>query len=227
MNMQARPDQEKKKESLWLRFGRHARQRTFTGLMLLLPIVITVFFLRIVFAAVSGFLAPALDRWLGAKIPDTAISALAVLVLVVGLYLVGIIATQVFARRLIAFGESILLRVPLVKAIYSPAKKAVELLALGDKAGLKSVVLVEFPRPGFKAVGFVTGALLDPEGRKCLKVFIPNTPNPTTGFIEIVPAEMVQALDMSVEDGIKMIVSCGILSPDRLVAAAPRPEHAA
>jgi uncharacterized membrane protein len=78
----------------------------------------------------------------------------------------------------------------------------------------KSVVLVEFPRAGMKAIGFLTGYISDPDGKKYCKVCIPTSPNPTTGFFEIVPVEEVVLTDISVEDGFKMLISAGVVAPE-------------
>jgi uncharacterized membrane protein len=87
-------------------------------------------------------------------------------------------------------------------------------MSMPDSSMFKSVVLIEFPRPGLKAIGFLTGFITDSEGKKYCKIFIPTTPNPTTGYFELVPEEETFATDISIEDGFKMIISGGVVSPE-------------
>ena len=147
---------------------------------------------------------------------NVALSVLSIFVLLALVYFVGVFGHYVFGKRVIAMGEAILLRIPLVRTIYAATKQVMQAISLPDKAAFRSVVLVEFPRPGLKAVGFMTGYIEDSTGAKYCKVFLPTTPNPTTGFFEIVPVEEVVETNVSIEDGFKMIISGGILSPDVL-----------
>jgi uncharacterized membrane protein len=98
--------------------------------------------------------------------------------------------------------------------VYSATKQVTQAFSVPDRAAFKSVVLLEFPRPGFMAPGFLTGHIQDRDGRKYCKEFIPTSPNPTTGFFEIVRAEAVRATSMSVEEAFKMIISGGLVSAD-------------
>jgi uncharacterized membrane protein len=134
-------------------------------------------------------------------------------VLIVAVYVLGEVATNFVGRRLLALAESVVLRVPIVKVVYS-ATKQVAAAFQGRKArAFKSVVFVEFPSPGMRAVGFVTGELEDASGTPCATVFVPTTPNPTTGFLQVVPLDALVQTSYSVEDGIKMIMSLGVLVP--------------
>lgn len=103
-----------------------------------------------------------------------------------------------------------------MKSVYSAAKQVVDTLSPSRREAFKSVVWVEFPRPGFRALAFVTGSIRDEDGTECYKLFIPTAPNPTSGFFEIAPCGEVRESALSVEDGIKMIVSAGILAPETL-----------
>ena len=100
-----------------------------------------------------------------------------------------------------------------IGTIYSATKQIIQSFSQ-DKAAFKSVVIIEFPRPGFYSLAFLTGYIQDKEGRKYCKVFIPTTPNPTTGFLEIIPAEEVRVTKISIEEGFKIIISGGIVSFD-------------
>ncbi|MEW6354705.1 MAG: DUF502 domain-containing protein [Planctomycetota bacterium] len=209
------------------RFGASIRTRLLSGIVVIVPLGITVLILRFLFLVTAGYLTPVIQHAFG-PLPAFYVAAISVVVLLALLYLVGFVATHMVGRRLIGLGEAILLRIPLVKIIYSAAKQAIEVLATPSGAAFKAVVMVEFPRPGLKAMGFITGAITFPDGRRLYKVFIPTTPNPTTGFLQFIPPDEVMETTMSVEEGIKMLVSGGILSPDRLtqrptVPARPAP----
>lgn len=183
-----------------------------SGLVAVVPIVVTVAVLRFLFSATSSVLlpvvTPAAEEW-----PPWAHAALSFAILLGAIYLVGEVATNLVGRRLLGLVESLVLRVPFVKVIYS-ASKQVAAAFQGRKArAFRSVVYVDFPAPGMRAIGFVTGDMTDPTGTACHTVFVPTTPNPTTGFLQIVPVEKVVKTSYSVEDGIKMIMSLGVLVP--------------
>ncbi len=141
-------------------------------------------------------------------------SVCSIVVLLVLLYLVGAIGQFVVGKRLIKAGETLLMRIPLVRTVYTATKQVAQAVSLPDRAALKSVVLVEFPRPGFKAVGFLTGYIEDSAGKKFCKIMIPTTPNPTTGFFELVPAEDIIETTLTTEEAFKLIISGGIVAPD-------------
>ncbi len=217
-----------KKASTGSRIKKNLRNRFITGVLLIMPFGVTLLVMRWLFGWMAGFLKPMFLKTVSwaARNPDIAadpggylniaLSVLSIFVLLALVYLVGVFGHYVFGKRLIAVGEAILLKIPLVRTIYGATKQVMQAISLPDKAAFKSVVLVEFPRPGFKALGFLTGYIEDSAGRKYCKVFIPTTPNPTTGFFELVPTEDVAETNTSVEDAFKMIISGGILSPDIL-----------
>ena len=214
-------DRDKKKPASG--FSRHVRTRLVSGVLVLIPLAITLFILNIIFDALTAFVLPVLRPWLG-ELPEYVLVMTALAVTFALIYLVGVIATHIIGRRLIQFGEAILLKLPIVRSVYSASKQVVNTLSASTAAAFQSVVFVEFPRAGSLAVGFITGTILDPAGQRLYRVFVPTTPNPTSGFLVILPAEQVRFTDISVEDGVKMIVSGGMLSPERyVVTPAPSP----
>lgn len=212
----------------WADTKRSIRKRMISGLLLLIPFFVTLVIIRWLFRLVAGFLRPmiifVLTRLLNEAplkaIPDLYISVIAsvlsVVILVLLVYTIGAIAQFVLGRRMIHLGESLMLKIPLVGTVYSATRQVVQAMSLSDKTAFKSVVLVEFPRPGFKAVAFLTGRIQDRQGQTYCKVFIPTTPNPTTGFFEMVPEEEVTETALTVEDAFKMIISGGLIGPDVL-----------
>jgi uncharacterized membrane protein len=221
------------KPSVWTMIKRNVRNRLVSGMLLLVPFGVTLLVMRWLFDWMAGFLKPSVRSLMFGLTEHPAIkpvphiyvnvvvSIISIAVLLVLLYLVGAIGHFVAGRRIISAGEGLVLRIPLVRTIYSATKQVVRAISLPDQAAFKSVVLVEFPRPGFKAIGFLTGHIQDSAGRKFCKVFIPTTPNPTTGFFEIVPPEDVVAANMTTEEAFKIIISGGILAPDSFGAGRP------
>lgn len=168
---------------------------------------------------VNGQSAPMFWYW--------SVLALALTVLLISL--AGLLARYYVGKRLIEWLDAIMMRVPLMNKFYGAIKQVNETFA-GNKHSFKTVVLVEFPREGMYSVGFLTSEQA-PEarqktGQKVVAVFVPTTPNPTSGFLLLVPAEKVTRLDMNVADGIKYIVSLGAISPE-LPPASPLPPAAA
>jgi uncharacterized membrane protein len=210
-----------------VKIGRHLKARMISGLLILGPLVITLFILKLIFAALTAFVLPVL-RPLLEGLPDFVLVAIATAAALLMIYLVGTFTTHFMGRRAIHLGERVMLKLPIVRSVYSASKQVMDTLSSSTKAAFKATVLVTFPHPGALAVGFITGTILNPEGRKLYRIFVATTPNPTSGFLLLLPEEDVTFTDISVEDGIKMIVSGGMLSPKSYaVRSEPLPADAA
>jgi len=217
-----------RKNSMWARLKSNVRRRLLSGILLLMPFGVTLLVMRWLFQWVAGFIRPIITFIISnlsqvpviEAVPDiyitVSVATLSIVVLLVLLYLVGVIGQFVIGKRLIKVGETLLMRIPLVRTIYTATKQVAQAVSLPERAAFKSVVLVEFPRPDFWAVGFLTGYIEDSTGKKFCKVLIPTTPNPTTGFFEIVPVEDVIETTLTVEDAFKTLISGGIVSPDHV-----------
>lgn len=208
------------------RIGKHLRNRLMSGLLVLIPLAITLFILNLLFSTLTAFARPVLRPWTG-ELPEYILTLIALLVTAVLIYLVGGITTHIIGRRLIHWGEAALLKLPIVKSIYASSKQVVETFSSSTTAAFQAVVLVEFPRRDALALGFVTGTILNPQGRTLYRIFVATTPNPTSGFLILLPHEAVQFTDISVEDGIKMIVSGGMLAPTRYAIQQPEIKESA
>lgn len=193
-------------------FGKHLRTRMVSGLLILIPLAITLFILNLFFSSFTAFVRPFMQPWVD-KLPEHVLTLIALFFAVVLIYVVGLITNHIVGRRMIQWGENLLLKLPIVKSIYSASKQVVDTFSSSTKAAFKAVVLVEFPRRDSLAVGFITGTILDPKGKTLYRVFVATTPNPTSGFLIILPENEVLFTDISVEDGVKMIVSGGMLAP--------------
>ncbi len=148
----------------------------------------------------------------------------AVLLTLFMLYMLGLMGASVLGRRVIRLFEGIFERVPLVKTIYKSTKQIVVTLGGGQVMEFQRVVLVEFPRPGMKCIGFLTSVMKDTDtGRDLATVFISTTPNPTTGYMQIVPLEELSETNWTFEDAVKLLMSGGVISPQRIPFDKIRP----
>jgi uncharacterized membrane protein len=209
--------------------ARHIRRRLLSGLLLLIPATATFFIMRLLFDFLLIFIRPWSAVRLGG-IPPWGVSALAFFLLLVLVYLLGVVTTRVFGRRLLLFVETIVLRVPLVKSIYSGTKQILDTFRSTGQRAFKSVVIIEFPQPGCYGMGFVTSEMKDQDGRRILSVFLPTTPNPTSGYLLLIEESKAHRLSISVEEAVKMIISGGVVLPQTLgfpkppaLSAPPQP----
>lgn len=185
---------------------RRLRTYFFTGLIIVLPFLLTLYFLWVVFGFVDGLIGPLLELILGRRMPGVGF------VLTLGLILgAGVLATNYLGRRLLSWGERLFTRLPLVRSVYQTLKQVVQALLSDQEKAFRQVVLVEYPRKGVYSLAFLTGSAEAESGM--VAAFVPTTPNPTSGFLLFVPEEEVKFLDMSVEDGLKLVVSGGVIAP--------------
>lgn len=195
---------------------KHFKKGLLSGILVVLPLFITAMILKFLFGTITALLSPVLMK-VFPHIPIWVKTAVSILILIVILYLLGHATKFFLGRWFLNRTEEILLRVPLLSSIYGSSREIVRIFLNPDRTNtFKEVVLVEFPGPGLHAFGFITGSLTDWKGRPCYKVFIPTTPNPTTGFLEVIEQSRVVHCGMSVEEGVKMIMSGGLLGPETL-----------
>lgn len=197
------------------------------GLLVWLPIGATFLVLSVLLDLMDRLLlllplAYRPEVLLGFRVPGFGV-ILAVVVLLV----TGVLAANLFGRRLVLTYESVLGRIPLVRSVYSSVKHFAEVVFSETESSFKKVLLIEYPRPGLYSIAFQTSE--NPEevqsrtGDTIVTVFLPTTPNPTSGFMLFVPRKSVTELDMSVEDALKMVISLGVVLP-RWHAANPGSE---
>ncbi len=200
--------------------GLTARLRTYllAGVVVTAPIGITLYlavlFVEFVDDQMRGLVPEQYDptRYLPYDIPGLGVLALLILLLVVGFFAAGLIGRMVFR-----LGERVIDRVPVVRSVYGALKQIFETVFAHSSSSFREVVLIEYPRRGLWAVGFITGKtkgeVKERIARDLVNVFLPTTPNPTSGFLLFVPREDLVRLEMSVEEGIKMVISAGIVTP--------------
>ncbi len=214
-----RMEQEKR-----LTFFGFLRTRFVTGLFVSFPLVVTLFFGR--------FLFDLIDRWadpISRRLFDRPIPGFGAAVFIVGVFLLGVLAHNVIGRRVLQFGERLFARIPVLRAVYTGTREVTRAFAGNRAKSFRRVVLVPFPTEGVWAVAFVTTEFEDttPDGpRRVIAVFLPTTPNPTTGFFLVYPEASVRATDMSVEEAIRMVISGGLVAAGqgRVFPFAPAPK---
>lgn len=194
------------------------RTAFFTGLIVIVPVVFTYWIVLWLFNLADGLLAGFLD-FLGSVFPGfrlnvPGLGAFLTFLIILG---TGVLATNLLGRRVIRLGQDFLLRLPVVRPVYQTMKQITDALLSQNHAAFKHVVLVEYPRKGIWTVGFVTaemgGEVRDAAGEEVINVFLPTTPNPTSGWLIVVPRKDVTFLRMSVEEGLKLVISGGVLVP--------------
>jgi uncharacterized membrane protein len=203
------------------------------GLAIVLPAVISLAVLRWLFGTVANitdtlliFLPARLthhDQGNGPMYWYWSLFALVLAVFLIGT--VGLLARNYFGKRIIEWVDSALLRIPLLNKIYSATKQVNDAFSSTNKSAFRTVVLVEFPHPGVYSIGFITSDQPDEvqakTGQRVVSVFVPATPNPTSGFLLMVPEEKAIKLDMSVADAIKYVISLGAILPGYVPTPGP------
>ena len=200
-----------KKPTVW-EFLRNTFGR---GLVVTVPVVITYMVLQILFNAVDGIASPFFDKIFKQHIPGIGFITMIVLILII-----GALSRNLIARTAFRFLEKLISSLPLARTIYTAMKDIISALQPGKKGrSFQQVVLIEYPRKGLKTIGFLTNELNVFDGQRSegyVSVYLPNPPNPTSGFLVLVPTSDVKILDMSVEEGLKLVLSGGIVTSGKL-----------
>ena len=202
------------------KFQRRLRNVFITGLLITLPIALTWFILQFLLKNFDA-LSPVFTRMLiqlGAPIPEGfRIPFLGLMVTLLIVLAVGWLTTNFFGKKLFELGELMIEKIPFVRRIYKGSKQVVSSLAEADTLTFRKVVLIEFPRRGLLAIGFVTGEsrgeVQELTRENMLNVFVPTMPNPTSGFLIFSPLEELTEVSMTIEEGIKYVVSGGLVTP--------------
>lgn len=218
---------EEKKHGVFSQLKKDVRKRLITGLLLILPVYVTFFVVKFLFGFVGGTLAPVIKKllqFLGVALPKTTldefiITFFGLILTFIALYFIGIFATNVLGKSIIHYFENLLTKTPIVKSIYSSVKQIIHAISLPGKQSFKRVVLVDFPREGTKSIGFVTCSTNYNNGKKYIAVFVPTTPNPTTGFLIFTTEDSVVDTNLTVEEAFKMLFSGGVLTPESILAS--------
>jgi len=205
-------------------FKKNTKRKIITGLLVVFPIFITYIVIKFLFGLIGGLLSPVVKEsfiLLGvslrnSKVDEFVTTSVAFVLTFAALYFIGAIATNFFGKLIIGFFEAILNKTPIIKNIYTSSKKLIEIISIPGRKAFKRVVIAEYPRAGMKAFAFVTGKIRTKDGTKLTSIFIPTTPNPTSGFLLYLPDEDIVETDLTIEEGMKLIMSGGILVPEQV-----------
>lgn len=195
----------------------HLRRYLIAGLLLWLPLGVTILVVRLLVGTMDQTLLLLPERLRPDALLGFHIPGLGLLLAVSVVLVTGMLVANLFGRRLVALWERLLARIPLVRSIYMAVKQLAETMFSGGGQSFRKVLLIEYPRKGLWTLAFQTGTGVgeaqQKTGRDVVNVYVPTTPNPTSGFFLMVPREDVVELDMSVDDGLKMIISMGVVVP--------------
>lgn len=189
-----------------------------TGLLVTLPISITVYIIWFLIKVMDSIFKFIPAKYLPEAYIDITIPGMGLVVIVILVLIVGLFTRNFIGRKVFGYWENAVERIPLVRIIYIGVKQLLEALFSSNNESFKKAALVEYPRRGIYVIGFITGEgkgeVQDKTINNMINVFIPTTPNPTSGFYILVPENDLTILDMSVEDAFKLIISGGIISPN-------------
>jgi len=195
------------------------RRRFISGLIIVVPLVVTYLVLRFLFEAIDGILAPVVQAVFKRHIPGVGLLATLLLVIIAGW-----ITTGVAGGRLIRIWEGWLVRLPIIRIVYGGAKQLLESVSQAEGTSFKQVGMIQYPRLGIYSICFLSNRLdleLKDDTHQRITVFVPSTPTPFTGFVLLVRPDEIIPLSISVEDAIKLLVSGGIVAPPKLTQYSP------
>ena len=183
-----------------------------TGLLTILPLAITIYVFYLIFSFLDNLVGDLIKAVFNYRVPGIGFAAGLLLILIV-----GFIASNIIGSRLIDYSDKLLQRLPLARSIYTSAKQIIDAFTVQGKNAFQKVVLLEYPRKGLYVLGFVTGSskgeIQEKTHSDTVNIFIPTTPNPTSGMLILAPKHEVIELDMTIEEGLKVIISGGLFSP--------------
>ena len=188
----------------------HLKNYLLAGIVVVVPLAITIIVLKTLFLYLDEIARPYLEPWLGFWPVGMGL-----LITVLIILLIGLLTNNIVVKRMVGFGETILLKIPVAKLIYSAVKQLMETFSASDKQYFQRVVAVEYPSKDIWSIGFVNGETILPGGiDKKLNILILTSINPASGFFIMVPESKTIPLDISVEEGMKWVISGGIIKPD-------------
>lgn len=194
-----------------------------TGLAVTIPIGITIYILAFIIDMMDSLLTIIPDQYQPDKILNVHIPGLGLIVTLMLIFICGLITKSFVGNKLVRWGEAVVDKIPIVRGIYQATKKIVDSMFVGKGKSFKQAVLVQFPRREVYSVAFVTGEpnreIEEKIGRDYISVYVPTTPNPTSGYFLIVPKKELIYLDMSVEEALTLVISTGIVNPDEKIKA--------
>jgi len=180
-----------------------------TGLLAILPLAISIWILVWLFNAIDDILQPVILRIWDKNLPGVGFGVTIILI-----FLIGVFARNVIGRRIMHWGDSLLDKVPVFRFLYRSIRQILTSFSTTSSSGFMQVVIVDFPTRGMKTIGFITNEIIEKSGEKSLCIFIPNAPNPMTGFLQIYQDADVLRTKITVDEAMKWVVSVGTMMPE-------------
>ncbi|PKK82563.1 MAG: hypothetical protein CVT49_13175 [candidate division Zixibacteria bacterium HGW-Zixibacteria-1] len=196
------------------------KRQFLSGVLVIVPLILTYVVLRFLFEAIDGILSPVIFRVFGYHVPGLGIVVTLLIIL-----LAGFLTRNFLGDRLYKVWERILGKIPIIRVVYNATKQLVEAVTLPNVKTFKEVILFEYPRKGLYTIGFATSRFrlesTASGSRKMVGIFVPSTPTPVTGFVIFAPEDEIITLNITIEEAVKLIVSGGIVSPPTLTDIRP------
>ena len=201
-----------RKPSLWNRFLIKLRDVIIAGLVVTVPIALTIWIFVWLFNEIDKILKTLISRYFGTALNGHT-TGIGFAIIVVLILIVGLIATNVIGKRIVRWAESLIAKIPISRTLYESIRQLMQSYSEKDKTGFLQVVMVEYPRKGVHTLAFVTNEYTDKSGKKMVSLFIPNSPNPMSGFLHIFDDSEIVRTQLTIEEGLKMVVTAGRVSP--------------
>ncbi len=202
------------------------RRYLMAGLLVWIPLGVTIIVVKMLIGLLDRSMLLVPQQYRPEQLFGVSIPGLGVIVAVVVVLFTGVVVANLFGRKLVALWESLLSRIPLVSSVYSAVKQIAETMFSSSGQSFRKVLLVEYPRKGMWTLAFQTGTEAGEAqcktGREVINIYVPTTPNPTSGFFIMVPKEDVVELEMSVDEGLRMIISMGSVVPNPAEGGCPK-----
>jgi uncharacterized membrane protein len=193
------------------KLGSKIRNKFIAGLVIIGPLGLTVIVLKWIFNFFDGFLRPYLKEYITWYFPGMGI-----LLTIVVVYTIGLLASNLIGKKVLKLIEKLLFRLPIVKVVYSTTKGIFQAFSLQGKGSFKKVIFFQYPRKGLWTLALVTGTTTGMNGEEYYSIFFPSTPNPTTGYLLFVKKKESIEANLSIEEGMKILISGGMMLPDNI-----------
>jgi len=192
--------------------GDIVRRQFLSGVLVVVPLILTYVVLRFLFEVVDGVLLPIVEKILGYNVPGLGIITTLLIILLTGFFTRSLLGGSIYKR-----GDLLLTRIPIIRIIYLAAKQLIQAISMPNINSFKEVVLIEYPRRGLYVIGFATSRIRFDDNKignqKLVGIFVPSTPTPVTGLVVFAPEDDIKKVDLSVEEALKLLVSGGIVAP--------------
>jgi uncharacterized membrane protein len=197
------------------------KKNIIAGLLVTVPVSLTYIVLKFVITRIDALVVPVVSKIIGEKAMENFngyfVPGMGFLILVFFIFFIGLLATNFFGKKLFNFGELVLRKIPIVRVIYITIKKVVDTVSQSNESTFEKMALITYPRAPLKTLGIIVCDTPDSVSKNIeepsVNVFVPTSPNPTTGFVIAVPIKDVDFLKMTVEEGLKMVISFGVVAP--------------